>query len=78
MTFLDILKFTESDAPVATEKIDRGIGGDAGKPMSGFLLVLDLILMLERLIEYISGHDGVRWATMDEIADDFKSRYPRS
>jgi len=37
-----------------------------------------VILMLERLIEYISGHDGVRWATMDEIADDFKRRYPRS
>jgi hypothetical protein len=33
--------------------------------------------MLERLIEYISGHDGVRWATMDEIADDFKARFPR-
>jgi peptidoglycan-N-acetylglucosamine deacetylase len=30
------------------------------------------------MIEYISGHDGIRWATMDEIADDFKSRYPRA
>jgi peptidoglycan/xylan/chitin deacetylase (PgdA/CDA1 family) len=37
-----------------------------------------VILMLERLIEHISGHDGVRWATMDEIADDFAQRYPRS
>jgi len=36
-----------------------------------------VILMLERLIEYISGHDGVRWATMDSIADDFKARFPR-
>ena len=36
-----------------------------------------VILMLERLIEYISGHDGIRWATMDAIADDFKARYPR-
>ena len=36
-----------------------------------------VILMLERLIEYISGHDGVRWATMDEIADDFVRRSPR-
>ena len=36
-----------------------------------------VILMLERLIEHISGHDGVRWATMDEIADDFAQRYPR-
>ena len=36
-----------------------------------------VILMLERLIEYMSGHDGVRWATMDEIADDFAKRFPR-
>jgi hypothetical protein len=34
--------------------------------------------MLERLIDYINGHDGVRWATMEEIADDFVQRYPRS
>jgi peptidoglycan-N-acetylglucosamine deacetylase len=37
-----------------------------------------VLLMLERLIEYISQFDGVRWATMDEIADDFAQRYPRS
>jgi peptidoglycan/xylan/chitin deacetylase (PgdA/CDA1 family) len=37
-----------------------------------------VILMLERLIEHISGHDGIRWSTMDEIADDFAQRYPRS
>jgi peptidoglycan/xylan/chitin deacetylase (PgdA/CDA1 family) len=36
-----------------------------------------VILMLERLIEHISGHDGVRWATMDQIADDFAKRFPR-
>ena len=34
--------------------------------------------MLERLIDYISGHDGVRWVTMEEIADDFVQRYPKS
>jgi peptidoglycan-N-acetylglucosamine deacetylase len=33
--------------------------------------------MLERLIEYISGHEGVRWATFDEIADDYIDRFPR-
>ena len=27
--------------------------------------------MLERIIEHINGHEGVRWATIDEIADDF-------
>ena len=37
-----------------------------------------VLLMLERLIDYINGHDGVRWATFEEIADDFRRRYPRS
>jgi peptidoglycan-N-acetylglucosamine deacetylase len=37
-----------------------------------------VLLMLERLIEHISQFDGIRWATMDEIADDFAQRYPRS
>jgi peptidoglycan/xylan/chitin deacetylase (PgdA/CDA1 family) len=37
-----------------------------------------VLLMLERLVEHISQHDGVRWTTMDEIADDFARRYPRS
>jgi peptidoglycan/xylan/chitin deacetylase (PgdA/CDA1 family) len=37
-----------------------------------------VLLMLERLIDHINSHDGVRWATFAEIADDFKQRYPRS
>jgi peptidoglycan/xylan/chitin deacetylase (PgdA/CDA1 family) len=37
-----------------------------------------VILMLERMIEHINGHDGVRWATFDEIADDFAQRSPRA
>jgi peptidoglycan/xylan/chitin deacetylase (PgdA/CDA1 family) len=36
-----------------------------------------VILMLERMIEHINNHDGIRWATMDEIADDFAKRSPR-
>ncbi|HEY0487496.1 MAG TPA: polysaccharide deacetylase, partial [Mycobacteriales bacterium] len=36
-----------------------------------------VLLMLERLIEHINGHDGVRWATFDQIADDFLRRNPR-
>jgi peptidoglycan/xylan/chitin deacetylase (PgdA/CDA1 family) len=36
-----------------------------------------VILMLERMIEHINKHDGIRWATMDEIADDFIARNPR-
>lgn len=35
-----------------------------------------VLLMLERLIEYINSHDGVRWATMEDIANDFRKRYP--
>ncbi|MEB3101775.1 polysaccharide deacetylase family protein [Ferviditalea candida] len=37
-----------------------------------------VLLMHERLIEYINGHDGVRWATFNEIADDYAKRFPRS
>ena len=36
-----------------------------------------VLLMLERVFDYISQHAGVRWCTFDEIADDFIQRYPR-
>jgi peptidoglycan/xylan/chitin deacetylase (PgdA/CDA1 family) len=35
-----------------------------------------VLLMLERLIEYINGHEGVSWHTMEEIAEDFRQRKP--
>lgn len=35
------------------------------------------ILAHERLIEHINSHEGVRWCTFDEIADDFLRRCPR-
>ncbi|MGH3086135.1 MAG: polysaccharide deacetylase family protein [Rubrobacteraceae bacterium] len=35
-----------------------------------------VLLMHERLIEHINGHEGVRWVTMEELADDFRKRYP--
>lgn len=35
-----------------------------------------VLLMLERLIEYINSHAGVKWATFEEITDDFRRRYP--
>lgn len=35
-----------------------------------------VLLMLERLIEYINGHDGVRWANFADITDDFRKRFP--
>lgn len=34
------------------------------------------LLMVERLIDYISGHDDVAFVTMAEIADDYRRRYP--
>jgi peptidoglycan/xylan/chitin deacetylase (PgdA/CDA1 family) len=37
-----------------------------------------VLLMLERLIDHINGHDGVRWVTFEEIADDFARRHPRT
>jgi peptidoglycan/xylan/chitin deacetylase (PgdA/CDA1 family) len=36
-----------------------------------------VLLMHERLISYINSHEGVRWLTFDEIADDFLARSPR-
>jgi peptidoglycan/xylan/chitin deacetylase (PgdA/CDA1 family) len=35
-----------------------------------------VILMLERLIEYINGHDGVKWMTFEDIAKNFRQRFP--
>jgi len=37
-----------------------------------------VLLMHERLIEYINSHAGVHWATFAEIADDFARRSPRA
>ena len=34
-------------------------------------------LMLERVIEYIKSHRGVKFTTFDAIADDFRERFPR-
>jgi peptidoglycan/xylan/chitin deacetylase (PgdA/CDA1 family) len=35
-----------------------------------------VLLMLERLLQHINGHDGVRWVTFDQIADDYATRSP--
>jgi peptidoglycan/xylan/chitin deacetylase (PgdA/CDA1 family) len=37
-----------------------------------------VLLMLERLIEHFKTHAGVRFATCDQIADDFLRRHPRA
>ena len=36
-----------------------------------------VLLMLERVYQYIAKHPGVKFCTFDEIADDFRHRYPR-
>ena len=35
-----------------------------------------VLMMLERLYEYISSHEGVRFVTLDEMADDYDRRSP--
>jgi peptidoglycan-N-acetylglucosamine deacetylase len=37
-----------------------------------------VILMLERVIEHINRHAGVRWVTLEQMAEDFRRRYPFS
>jgi peptidoglycan-N-acetylglucosamine deacetylase len=36
-----------------------------------------VLLMLERVYDYLCKHAGVKFCTFDEIADDFRRRYPR-
>jgi peptidoglycan/xylan/chitin deacetylase (PgdA/CDA1 family) len=36
-----------------------------------------VLLMLERLFEYISGHAGVKFVRMEEMASDYARRFPR-
>jgi peptidoglycan-N-acetylglucosamine deacetylase len=35
-----------------------------------------VLLMLERLIKYINKHEGAEWMTFEDIAEDFRGRYP--
>lgn len=37
-----------------------------------------VILMLERLVSYITSHPGVQFRTFNDIADDFARRHPRT
>ena len=37
-----------------------------------------VLLMLERVYKYLSSHPGVKFCTLDEIADDFRRRSPRA
>jgi hypothetical protein len=33
--------------------------------------------MHERIFAHINQHPGVKWVTFEDIADDFRKRYPR-
>ena len=55
-------------------EMDYGVFGITIHPdVSGRPQVL---LMLERLIEYINSHSGVSWKTYEDIAEGFRTRYP--
>lgn len=58
--------YRENDYAVFTMTIHPDV---SGRPQ--------VLMMHERLIEYINSHEGVQWATFDEIADDFDARAPR-
>lgn len=58
--------YRENDYAVFTMTIHPDV---SGRPQ--------VLLMHERLIEYISGHEAVRWVTFNEIAEDFARRRPR-
>ena len=64
------------------DPIDRGYAemGSAGFTMTIHPDVSgrpQVLLMLERLIQYFNSHEGVTWHTFDQIADSFLSRNPR-
>ena len=59
--------YRENDYAVFTMTIHPDV---SGRPQ--------VLLMHERLIEYFNSHEGVRWVTFDEIADDFDRRFPFS
>ncbi len=59
--------YRENDYAVFTMTIHPDV---SGRPQ--------VLLMLERLIAHINSHEGVRWATFDQIADDFVRRNPRN
>ncbi len=59
--------YRENDYAVFTMTIHPDV---SGRPQ--------VLLMLGRLIEHINRHEGVRWATFNEIADDFLHRNARS
>jgi peptidoglycan/xylan/chitin deacetylase (PgdA/CDA1 family) len=59
--------YREYDYAVFTMTIHPDVSGRPG-----------VLAMHERIIAHINKHSGIRWATFDEIADDYAARSPRS
>jgi peptidoglycan/xylan/chitin deacetylase (PgdA/CDA1 family) len=58
--------YREYDYAVFTMTIHPDV---SGKPQ--------VLMMHERIIAHINKHPGVKWVTFEEIATDFKARFPR-
>lgn len=58
--------YRENDYAVFTMTVHPDV---SGRPQ--------VLMMLERMIEHMLGHEGVRFCTFDEIADGFAKRHPR-
>ncbi|PAU74051.1 polysaccharide deacetylase family protein [Halomonas salipaludis] len=58
--------YRENDYAVFTMTVHPDV---SGRPQ--------VLMMLERMIEHILGHEGVHFCTFNEIADDFSKRHPR-
>jgi peptidoglycan/xylan/chitin deacetylase (PgdA/CDA1 family) len=58
--------YREYDYAVFTMTIHPDV---SGKPQ--------VLLMHERIFAHINQHPGVKWVTFEDIADDFRKRYPR-
>lgn len=74
-------------APSKVEEIWRGDFDYMYREVDGGVLTLTMhpqvigrghrMLMLERLIDYFRGHDGVRFATLVQAADEFRETHPK-
>ena len=75
-------------APSKVEEIWRGEFDFMVREVPGGVITLTMhpqvigrghrILMLERLIDYFKGHEGVRFATLGQVADEFRASHPRT
>ena len=71
---MEVIDRGRSDSALQVLPVDRRVRAFlGGTPVADSRRVL---LMLERLVGHINAHSGVRWMTMEEIAEDFRRRQP--